>query len=144
VVLSLTVPGLVWVVVHLGKARTRDFFQSGEARALAFLNSAPQPGPVLAPIALGQAVPGFTGRQTYVGHYEWTPDVVARTARTEALFDGRLSPADGASLVRASKARFLLANCAPERVDLRPLLGSMIVGTRRFGCATVYQVRQRA
>jgi hypothetical protein len=142
--LALTVPGLVWAVVHLGREAHRDFLRPGEAHALAFLNGAPQRGPVLAPIALGQAVPGFTGRQTYVGHYEWTPDVVARTARTEALFDGRLSPPAAASFVRASKATFLLANCAPGRVDLRPVLGSMIVATERFGCATVYQVQQSA
>jgi hypothetical protein len=128
--------------MQLVKTRDGDFFRPGERRALAFLSNAPQPGAVLAPVApLGQAVPGFTGRQTYVGHYEWTPDMAYRTALAEALFDGRLSPTQAIGFVRASGVTFLAADCSRSRVDLRPILGPTIVRAWSFGCATVYQVR---
>ncbi len=140
-VLAVTIPGLVWIVGQVDKTRDGNFFAPGEARALAFLDHAPQPGPVLAPRApLGQAVPAFTGRQTYVGHYEWTPDMALRAALTEALFAGRLPRAQAIELVRASRATFLASDCSRGRVDLRPTLGPMIVAVRRFGCATVYEV----
>lgn len=140
-VVAVTVPGLVWVVQDLVKTRPQDFFRPGEARALAFLSASPQAGAVLSPIALGQAVPGFTGRHTYVGHYEWTPDLAARTAYTEALFEGRLTRVQTQDLLRVSRAGFLLADCARDRPDLTPLLGKSLVWARSFGCATVYRVR---
>jgi hypothetical protein len=141
-VLALTVPGMVWVVQQLVKTRGEHFFAPGEARALAFLDGAKRSGPVLAPaVPLGQAVPAFAGRQTYVGHYYWTPDFAARSSFVDALFDGRLPRSQAVELVRASNAAFLASDCAPARVDLRPLLGAVIMRMWRFGCATVYEVR---
>src|SRR5207245_1936084 len=120
---------------------SQHFFAPGEARALAFLNRSHRPGPVLAPaMPLGQAVPAFTGRRTYVGHYYWTPDYPARRAATDALFAGRLAPAQAELLVRVSRAAFLLADCSHDRVDLSRPLRSLVVRTWRFGCATVYEV----
>ena len=43
-------------------------------------------------------------------------------------------------LVRASGARFVLADCTTRR-DLRPALGRMVTAVRHFGCATVYVLR---
>lgn len=140
-VLAVTVPGMTWVVQQLVRTRAANFFSAGEARALAFLDRARRAGPVLAPaMPIGQAVPAFTGRQTYVGHYYWTPDYPGRSALAEALFDGRLSRARAVQLVRVSKAAFLVSDCRPGRANLQPLLGALIVRVRRFGCATVYEV----
>jgi hypothetical protein len=140
-VVVATVPGLAWAVEQLISTNSQHFFRGGEARALAFLNRASRPGAVLAPaMPLGQSVPAFAGRQTYVGHYYWTPDYNARAALTEALFDGRLPRAQGRQLVRSSQAAFLASDCRPGRVDLRPLLGGIVTHTWRFGCAMVYEV----
>lgn len=142
VVLGVTVPGMVWVVQYLAKHRANNFFAPGEARALAFLDHARRPGPVLAAVMpLGQAVPAFAGRQTYVGHYYWTYNYFHRAAVTEALFDGQLARAQATALVRASRASFIAADCRPGRANLGPLLGNLIVRVRHFGCATVYEVR---
>ncbi len=140
-VLAVTVPGLVWVVQELVRTRQDDFLARGDARALAFLDATRTPGAVLAPVAVGQAVPGFTGRHTYVGHYEWTPAFPARVARADALFEGRMTSPQAVALVRASRATFLLSDCGPRRPDLRPWLGALVVSVRRFGCAVVYHVR---
>ena len=141
-VLVVTVPGMIWFVQQFVLTRADHFFTTGEARALAFLDRSRRAGAVLAPaMPLGQAVPAFTGRQTYVGHYYWTPDYPGRSALAMQLFDGRLSHAQAAQLVRVSRAVFLLSDCRPGRVNLQPLLGELIARTWRFGCATVYEVR---
>jgi hypothetical protein len=137
---AVTLPGLVWVVQDLINTRSGAFFAPGEARALAFVEAARPAGPVLAPVTLGVAVPAFTGRQTYVGHYEWTPDLGARSQATETLFEGRATAAQMRALLDASHAAFLISDCEPHRPNLLSLLGSRVVSERRFGCATVYQV----
>jgi hypothetical protein len=143
--LLATAPGMVWIVQQLVQTQGQHFFRPGEARALAFLDRASRPGPVLAPaMPLGQAVPAFAGRRTYVGHYYWTPDYPGRAAAADALFDGRLSRAQASQLVRSSQAAFLASDCRRGRVDLTPLLGQMILRTWRFGCATVYELRPAA
>lgn len=140
---ALLVPGIVWVVLELIDTRQGNFFRPSDARALTFLARASPAGPVLAPVTpLGQAVPAFTGRRTYVGHYEWTPDMAARTKVAEALFAGRLSFTQASDLVRVTGVRFLAADCAHDGVDLGHLLGPLIVAVHRFGCATVYEVRR--
>lgn len=140
-ILVATVPGLVWVVQQLVSTNQQHFFTRGEARAFAFLERARRPGAVLAPaMPLGQAVPAFTGRQTYVGHYYWTPAYNARAAQADALFDGRLSTGPALALVRQSSTAFLVSDCRPGRVDLRPALGAVIARTWQFGCARVYEI----
>jgi len=135
------VPGLVWTVQQLIDTEGQHFFAPGEARALAFLDRVGPPGPVLAaPVPLGQAVPAFTGRQSYVGHYYWTPEYSLRAARVDALLDGRLDRTAALAVIRASRAVFLLSDCRPGRVDLDPLLGPALSARWRFGCATVYEV----
>lgn len=141
-VVAVTLPGMIWVVQQLVLTRADRFFSTGEARALAFLDRSRRAGPVLAPaMPLGQAVPAFTGRQTYVGHYYWTPDYPGRSALAAQLFNGQLSRAQAAQLLRVSKAAFLLSDCRPGRANLQPRLGGLIARVWRFGCATVYEVR---
>ncbi|MGI9021603.1 MAG: hypothetical protein ACR2G3_12960 [Solirubrobacterales bacterium] len=140
IVAALTLPGMAFMVLELAESREDHFIAGDERRALAYLDSAPREGAVLAPQRLGIMVPGFADRNTYAGHYNWTPDYEARTARAEALFDGELSPRGARRLVRESGVGFLLADCG-ERADLRPQLGPLVARTQRFGCATVYELR---
>ena len=144
VVLALTVPGMVFAVTELYDGRADHFFRSDEAAVLDYLDDSPRPGAVLAPRApLGQAVPGLAGRNTFVGHYTWTPDYGAREAGTEDLFEGRLSARAARRLVRESGAAFLASDCR-GRADLEPLLRRLLLRVRRFGCATVYELRPPA
>jgi hypothetical protein len=54
-----------------------------------------------------------------------------------------MSPANAQSYVQSTGARFLLKDCYSPEV-LSKLLGSLIVDTKRFGCASVYQVRTQS
>ncbi len=116
------------------------FIQPDEQRALDYLDDDPASGGVLSRLRLGQAVPGLTGRHTYVGISSWTPDFPQRTAMARQLFSGSMSSDEARRFVEQTGARFLLADCG-TRGDLRHALGSMISTVHRFGCATVYQLR---
>ena len=138
---AVTLPGMVFLADMLADTSQDHFFAPDDRQALAVLARDGRPGGVLAPQRLGQAVPGYTGRSTWVGHYQWTPDYDARRARAEALFGGRMAPAEAQALVAQSGAAFLLAGCRTPG-DLRPALGPMVAGVRRVGCATVYEIRR--
>ena len=143
VVLALaTLPGLALAVDELREARadTPYHLKRGEADALDYLDRSPRTGSVLTRGYLGQVVPSQSGRRVYVGHFSWTEDYGERAADAERLFDGRAGPAEARAFVRESGAAFLLQDCVLAG-DLRPLLGDLVVATRRFGCATVYELR---
>ena len=84
-------------------------------------------------------MPAFTGRQTWVGHYYWTPGYEDRRGRAEAFFGGGMDQAGARALVRESRAAFVVTRCDGS-LDLTPLLGDVVRDVRRFGCATVYEV----
>jgi hypothetical protein len=50
-----------------------------------------------------------------------------------------MAPGAARSLARATGARFVLADCRATG-DLGRLLGPLVVSSRRFGCAAVYQL----
>jgi hypothetical protein len=138
---AVTIPGAVYNVIELRDARADHFFRGDERRALTYLDDAARPGVVLAPREpLGQAVPGFAGRNTYVGHYTWTPDYVNREKRATALFDGRMKRPEAYQLIRESRAVFLASDCR-GRADLTPLLRPLLAHVQRIGCATVYELK---
>jgi len=117
------------------------FITRSEQRALAFLAGDPQRGGVLTGSYLGVLVPAETGRRTYLGSRVWSqPDPAARAEAVARLFAGRLSPPAAQAFVSATHARFILASCAPH-VDLARMLGGLVVSARRFGCASIYEVR---
>jgi hypothetical protein len=121
-----------------------NFIYTGERQALDYLAANKQPGGVLARATyLGLIAPAETGRRTYVGGCLWSePNCTARIVNTRDLFLGSLSAANAQAYVRSTGARFLVKDCySPEVVP--KLLGSMIVDTKHFGCASVYQVRTR-
>jgi hypothetical protein len=138
----LTLPGMAWAVRELRDSKPDHFFAYGESDALDYLEHSPRPGAVLAPERLGLAVPAFANRNTWLGHYSWTPDYGPRLARAEALFSGRLAGTQARELVRESRASFVLSDCR-HHADLRPQLRPILSSVRRFGCATLYVVAAR-
>jgi hypothetical protein len=119
-----------------------NFIYTGERHALDYLAQNRTPGGVLARATyLGVVVPAETGRRTYAGGCLWSePHCVDRIVNTRDLFVGAMKPAQAQAYVRSTGARFLLKDCYSPEV-MSKLLGSMIVDTERFDCASVYQVR---
>ena len=140
----LIVPGTLYRADALRDAvsagRQPFFLTDAEHAALRWLERAPGGGGVLAPVYSGLLVPAHTGRETWVGAGSWTPAFDARVQLAERLFSGRMGKAEAERLVRASGARFLLSDCN-GRVDAAPLLRDVAGPPRRFGCATVWEVR---
>jgi len=139
------VPGAIF---QLNLARqlalpTRDnanFIDRDERSALDYLADRREPGGVLTRSYLGALVPSRTGRHTLVGDCLWSePQCLKRGDVAKRLFAGTLGPRNAKLFVRRSGARFLLADCQTQ-ADLRHVLGSLVVGVKRFGCASVIEV----
>jgi hypothetical protein len=114
----------------------------GDRDALAFLEQAPQPGGVLARTYAGSLVPGLTGRQTWVGHGSWTPGFGERAYLAERLMRGDVQADKARAFVKATGARFVLADCgADKRVE--SLLAPVVARINRFGCASVLTLRDQ-
>lgn len=130
-------------IAHSLAAPTRgnaNFITRDERSALDYLAHDKQAGSVITQPYLGAAVPGRTGRHTYIGNCLWSePNCPDRANLSRSLFNGSLSPAQARGFVRTSGARFLLADCTTT-ADMRKLLGPMIRSAHGFGCAAVYEV----
>ncbi|MGH2910523.1 MAG: hypothetical protein ACRDK8_14685, partial [Solirubrobacteraceae bacterium] len=123
-------------------AASGDYVSHGESAALGYLASSPVPGGVLSAFRLGQAVPGITGRATYVGDCLWSePRCDVRKRDTVALLAGRMNTARARSFVAFTSARFVLGGCGADRRRVSAQLAPLLAATRRFGCATVWQLR---
>jgi hypothetical protein len=121
-----------------------NFITHDEHAALHYLAKNPDPGGVLTQFYLGEAVPGATGRRTFVGNCLWSePNCFPRSETADALFRGQDTPPQARTVVSQSGARFLLASCA-ARANLQRTLGELVVSTTRFGCATVYELAPAA
>ena len=119
-----------------------NFITRDERDALDYLARDHEPGSVLTNYYLGDAVPGFTGRHTYVGDCLWSePNCWGRSVNAGWLFRGGAgaTPAAVRSFVLGTRARFVLADCATT-VDMRKLLGPIVRSEHTFGCAAVYEV----
>jgi hypothetical protein len=124
------------------QAGNGNFITHDEARALAYLADDPTPGGVLSRFYLGALVPGRTGRRTYVGDCLWSePHCGIRAEQSEALLEGKLTTPQARALVSGSGARFVLQDCSTHG-ELSAQLAGLIASTHRFGCATVYTLRQ--
>jgi len=143
-VLVLVVPGLAYRVDELRGAVNVGlqpfFLEPDEHDALNYLERRGDPGGVLAPYFSGQAVPAYTGRETWIGARSWTPDFERRGTASDRLFSGELGDDDAERLVRRSGARFIYSDCR-GRADITRLVAGVTDPPRRFGCATVYRVR---
>ena len=118
-----------------------NFITKDERAALTYLNHDPDKGGVLAQFYLGEVVPARTGRRTLVGDCLWSePGCMPRSLTADKLFEGQLSPPQARAFVRESGARFVLASCSSQVVDLTAALAPMVSDVRHFGCSTVYEV----
>jgi hypothetical protein len=118
------------------------YLTPGEAEALEFLDDHPREGGVLARVYLGQAVPGHSGRHTYVGHPSWTPDYQRRIEETEELFTRGVTARAARAMLRKSGAEFVLEDCAePRAPGLDATLAPLARRMHRFGCATVWELK---
>jgi hypothetical protein len=110
-----------------------------ENGALRFLERTRRRGGVLSSYYLGAAVPAFTGRETWVGHYVWTPRFLQRALVAEALFDGRLPAPAARAVIERAGVRYVLADCG-QGAGFPGELGSLVGAVHRFGCVTVYEL----
>ena len=148
VLLLMTIPGTI--------QRTRDSDRSianhaypwslddGEVQALNFLQSDPRAGGVLADDYAGLLIPPFTGRETYIGPFSWTPAYNQRLIGMSLLENGRFSPHDAQSFLKLSGARFIFTAChgrANARRDISRELGPLLQAKHVFGCARVYVIK---
>ena len=142
-VAAFAVPGTVRQLVDTRRGLTDTsspyLIEADERAALQAIENAPGDGGVLATVRLGQAVPGLTGRRTWVGIASWTPDFPDRVRQAAALFEGRLDPDAARAFVTETGARFLLADCTAG-VDLTDALAPLAPEVTRVGCATVYDL----
>jgi len=125
------------------KSRTGEhgyFVTPDEARAFAALQSDRRPGGVLTTVSTGALVPFLTGREVYVGHDSWSPDFPTRARRAEALFAGELHGDSARAFVNETRARFLVGDCR-HRTDVGSLIAPMLAAVRRYGCATIYELK---
>lgn len=118
------------------------FIFPDEQKALSALEEDTRSGGVLAPLYAGFMIPYTTGRETYVGALSWSPDFRSRRTKADALFEGRLVGDRALDFVRSTRARFLYADCR-KLADLTRLLEPELERVDRYGCATVYVLRER-
>jgi hypothetical protein len=143
----MTVPGFVHKVeVSANSIHTAGdpfFVFPDEVRALKALESDPRAGGVLGPTYAGYMLPYRTGRESYIGPFSWTPHWKERQRLADGLFEGRLRGAAARAFVRSTNARWLFEDCRPGLANLEPELRPLLARVKRFGCATVYELRFR-
>ena len=116
------------------------FIPPDERDALTYLAGDKQPGGVLSRAHLGALIPAKTGRRTFVGDCLWSqPHCDTRLYAVKQLFTGTMTPVTARAFVRQTGAAFVLADCQTPS-DIPRLLGSMVIATKHFGCASVYQL----
>lgn len=142
-----TLPGMAYLVksffdVERG-ASQQYYLTAAEARALDWVARDAPPGGVLARTIFAVGVPAQTDRAVWAGHEFWTRDYPARSSAVDALLGGRLGAGQAQALVALSRARLIVVDCGVS-TNLEPLLAPLLRAVHRFGCATVYVVRQSA
>jgi len=145
--LVMTVPGfahkLEISVNSIRSAGDPFWIFPDEHRALDFIESHPRPGGVISPTYAGYMIPYTTGRESYIGQFSWTPDWKVRQKLVDGMADGSITGARARRIVRDSHAKFVFVDCRPRLADLEPSLRPLLERTVRFGCASVYVVRDR-
>lgn len=148
-VLLLTVPGTIHklnlIRESIHKVSYPYYLFDGEQAALSFLERDPHPGGVLADSYGGLLVPPFSGRETYLGPFSWTPNWQRKAEEAGLMFTGQMTPSDARRFVSATGATFVFQGCQgrvqPPR-SLKAELGPLVASTHDFGCARVYVLRQ--
>jgi hypothetical protein len=119
-----------------------NFIAADEQRALNYLKHSRVPGGVLSRFYLGEVIPAQTGRKTFVGDCLWSePACNGRAFVAQDLFEGAIGTRAARAFVRASGARFVLADCQVGHASITSIVAPMTDSIRRFGCATVFELR---
>jgi hypothetical protein len=121
-----------------------NFIARDERRALDYLADDPEPGGVLSRNYLSLITPALTGRHSYLGSCQWSePACGARQQVIFQIFEGSGIPDQVLrSDVLATHARFVLnSTCWLPGKDLDGILAPIASEVRRFGCATLYVLR---
>lgn len=144
----MTVPGIAHkleVSIHSIRSAGDPFWIfDDEVRALHSIERDPRPGGVLGSVYAGYMLPYTTGRETWIGALSWTPDWRARQRKADGLIiGGTLRGRQARDFVTSTHARFVFVDCRPGLRDLEADLGPILEATRRFGCASVYVVKDR-
>jgi hypothetical protein len=147
-VLLLVVPGIVWLGSLLwdrerGEARGAYVLNGGEARALDYVADAPRSGGVLSSGFLAPAAWALTGRDSWAASMLTDPEFAVGGAEAQRLLAGESDARVARRFAARTGAAFVVSGCRPHGPDLRPKLGPLVVETRRFGCAAVYELRPR-
>lgn len=151
IVLALLVVMIVPGIIHKGTVSLNSIRSAGdpfwvfpgEVEALKAIEADPRPGGVLGAVYAGYMLPYRTGRETWIGALSWTPDWKGRQLLADGLIEGRIRGADAQALVRRTRARFVFVDCRPGLANLEPELAPILERTQRFGCASVYTIRER-
>ena len=144
----MTVPGIAHkleVSIHSIRSAGDPFWVfDDEVRALKAIERDPRPGGVLGPVYAGYMLPSTTGRETWIGALSWTPDWRARQQLADGLIvDGTVRGQAARDFVTSTRARFVFVDCRPGLRDLEADLEPILESTRRFGCASVYTIKDR-
>jgi hypothetical protein len=146
--LLMTVPGIAHkleVSIHSIRAAGDPFWIfDDEVRALKAIERDPRPGGVLGAVYAGYMLPSTTGRETWIGALSWTPHWRARQRLADGLIvDGTVRGVAARDLVTRTHARFVFVDCRPGLRDLEPDLRPILESVKRFGCASVYTIKDR-
>lgn len=145
VIAVCTVPGVISELNFFHKneynATYGQLFSSDDFQAMSYLEHAPQSGGVLAPLYIASAVPAYTGRNTYTGDFPWTPNFGDTAGLDGQLFAGSIPARRAQDFVSGIHARFLFVDCRDSATQLPGLVAPLIVSAERFGCASVYALR---
>ncbi len=148
-VLLLCVPGTVhrMQLAHrsIGPHYFPYYIQPGELEALAWIDSQPEDGNVMADPYGGLLVPGYTGKESYIGPRSWTPHWTAKSKMSGALLLGLLGPVGTQDLLKATDTSWVFVECDRHGKPLRSIaanIGPLLESEHRFGCATVYAIKQ--
>lgn len=145
--LLMSVPGIAHkleVSIHSIRTAGDPFWIfPDEHRALSFIEHDPRPGGVVGPVYAGYMLPYTTGRETWIGALSWTPDWKQRQKIADGLVEGPLRGKAAQDAVIRSRARFVFVDCRPGLRDLEPELRPILAEVHRFGCASVYVLKDR-
>ena len=121
-----------------------NFIARDERDALSYLAADPRTGGVFTRGYLGLITPALTGRHVFEGSCQWSqPNCPGREAELHRVF---VTPGYQDSAIRtavlATGARFVLnSTCTLPGKDLDTALTPISQRVERFGCATVYELR---
>jgi hypothetical protein len=145
-VLALTIPATISMMEPTSgfvtpAKHSQNLITPREQQAFKYLANDPQPGGVLSTYALGDAVPGETGRRTYAADDRWS-GAGYRLHETMAweVLHGWITGPRARAFVLSTGARFVLADCA-ARANLAQTLAPAVATVHRFGCVRVYEIR---